>query len=40
MNRRTKPELFENIPCDIKAGIGKTSHSPVTPAAESKTAQI
>lgn len=38
MISRAKP--CESIPCDIIAGAGKTSHSPVTPPApEDKAVQ-
>lgn len=33
MNRRLKPEPSEKIPCDIIAGMDKTSHSPISPTA-------
>lgn len=38
MNRRAELNLSENIPCDIKAGLGKTSHSPI--AVEDKTVNL
>lgn len=34
MNRRSEVNLSENIPCDIRAGLGRSAHSPVTPAAD------
>ena len=30
MSRITDPGLSEKIPCDIIAGAGKTSHSPIS----------
>ena len=33
MSRRPSPEPTEKIPCDIIAGTGKLSHSPVAPSA-------
>lgn len=33
MNSRTEVKLSENIPCDIRAGLGRSAHSPVAPAA-------
>lgn len=35
MSRRPNLTLSENIPCDIKAGLGKSAHSPI--AAENKS---
>ena len=41
MNRRTNADPSEKLPCDIAAGFGKNSHSPITPPApEEKTVSL